>query len=74
METPAIQRDIGRHDAQIETLQQDMRALKNDVHEIKLILSEARGGWKTLMMVGGISATVGAVVAKIATAMNWFPK
>ena len=74
METPAIQRDIGRHDAQIETLQEDMRSLKNDVHEIKLILSEARGGWKTLMMVGGISATIGALTAKIATALNWFPK
>jgi len=74
METPAIQRDIGRHDAQIETLQEDMRSLKNDVHEIKLILSEARGGWKTLMMVGGISATIGALIAKIATALNWFPK
>jgi hypothetical protein len=73
METPAIQRDIGRHDAQIETLQEDMRALKNDVHEIKLILSEARGGWRTLVMVGGISATVGAAFAKIATWAHWFP-
>lgn len=73
METPAIQRDIGRHDAQIETLQEDMRALKNDVHEIKLILSEARGGWKTLVMVGGISATVGAFVAKLASWINIFP-
>jgi hypothetical protein len=61
-----IARDIGRHDAQIETLQADMVQVKNDVHEIKMMLAEAKGGWRTLMAVGGFAAFVGAILAKVA--------
>jgi hypothetical protein len=74
MENPSIHHDLGRHDAQIEQLKEDMQAVKADVHDIKLMLSEARGGWKTLMLVGGIAASVGAVVAKAATWIGWVPK
>lgn len=59
-------RDIGRHDAQIETLQADMALVKNDVHEIKMMLAEAKGGWRTLMAVGGFAAFIGAMLAKVA--------
>jgi len=58
-------RDIGRHDAQIETLQADMAEMKKDVHEIKLMLAEAKGGWKTLMAVGGFAAVVGSILTKL---------
>ena len=57
-------RDIGRHDAQIETLQADMAEMKKDVHEIKLMLAQAKGGWKTLMAVGGVAAVMGSIVTK----------
>jgi hypothetical protein len=63
-----IQRDIGRHDAQIEALKDDMRLMKTDLVEIKEILSEARGGWKVAAILGGVSATIGALVAK---ALSW---
>jgi molybdopterin biosynthesis enzyme len=59
-----LQRDIGRHDAQIEALKDDMRVMKDDLMEIKEILSEARGGWKVAAILGGVSATIGALVAK----------
>ena len=74
MENTGIHHDLGRHDAQIEQLKEDMHAMKRDVHEIKMILSEARGGWKTLMMVGGIAAAVGAGVSKLAAMLGWMPK
>ncbi len=57
-------RDIGRHDAQIETLQADMAEMKKDVHEIKLMLAQAKGGWKTLMAVGGFAAVMGSIFTK----------
>ena len=57
-------RDIGRHDAQIETLQADMAEMKKDVHEIKLMLAEAKGGWKTMMAVGGFAAVMGSIFTK----------
>lgn len=65
-----IARDLGRHDAQIETLQADMALVKNDVHEIKMMLAEAKGGWRTLMAVGGFAAAVGAVFAKTIDWLN----
>lgn len=85
METPAIQRDIGRHDAQIEALERDVKRMREEMHEMRIefaselrkineTLSEARGGWRTLMLVGGVSATVGAAVAKVVTWLNVIPK
>lgn len=85
METPAIQRDLGKHDAQIEALERDVKRMREEMHEMRTeftkelrqinsTLSEARGGWKTLMLVGGVSATVGAASYKIASLFNWFPK
>lgn len=60
-----LQREVGRHDAQIENLQMDMKQVKEDVHEIKLMLAEAKGGWRTLMAVGGLAAVIGASASKL---------
>lgn len=67
-----IQRDIGRHDAQIEGLQEDMRSVKADVHEIKLMLAEAKGGWKTLMAVSSFAGLLGASLVKLMYWAGWF--
>lgn len=68
---PELHRDIGRHDAQIEALQQqvaqlhtDMGAMLTQLQEIHRTLAEARGGWKTLMAVAGLASAVTAVVVK----------
>lgn len=81
MENPSIHHDIGRHDAQIEALQEQFKQLHRDMQkmnetlvQINTTLSEARGGWKTLMLVGGVAATVGAAFAKLATFAGWIPK
>ena len=74
-----VQRDIGKHDAQIEalkdqieTLDKDLREMREDMRRIfeklesmNTTLSEAKGGWKTLMWVCGVSATVGGIVVKV---------
>lgn len=59
-----LQRDIGRHDAQIDNLQQQMERVLEELHDIKETLSEAKGGWRMLMLVGGASATMGAGLVK----------
>lgn len=92
MEAPAIQRDLGRHDAQIEALERDVKRMREEMHEmrnqmsemhkdfaeqlqqISSTLSEARGGWKVLMLVGGVSATIGAAGYKLASLFQWFPR
>lgn len=78
---PSIHHDLGRHDAQIEALQEQVRQLHRDMQtmnatlsSISKTLSEARGGWKAMMLVGGIAATVGAIVAKVVTSVGFIPK
>lgn len=67
-----IQRDIGRHDAQIEGLQEDMKSVKQDVHDIKLMLAEAKGGWRTLLAVSSLAGVLGAALMRLADWFGWF--
>ena len=72
MTVPCVmERDIGKQEAQIANarddialLKKELAELKSDISDIKSILSEARGGWKALAIVGGISGTIGAIAAK----------
>ena len=77
----AVHHDIGRHEAQIESLQEQVKLLHADMvrmnatlTSIQTTLSEARGGWKVLMMVAGVSSVVGGLFVKLATWANWLPK
>jgi hypothetical protein len=63
---------FGRLQAQVETLiasdQQKtelLEKLADDMTAVRLQLSEARGGWKLLMAIGGASATAGAYLPDI---------
>lgn len=59
-----LQRDVGRHDAEIAALKDDMAEVKADVKQVLSTLSEAKGGWKTLMLVAGAAGSVGAFIGK----------
>jgi prefoldin subunit 5 len=74
LDDPAMQtvRELATHSADIRHLQADMDKMVKDIDEIKealknigVILSEAKGGWKLLLVVGGIGASV-------ATLITWF--
>lgn len=60
-----MHRDIGRHDAQIEALQAqvdrlhiDMTTVLSELRIINKTLSEAKGGWKTLIAVGALASAI----------------
>lgn len=57
-----LQRDVGRHDAQIEGLERRMKTLEEKVDEMLAILNQAKGSWKTLVAVGGFAAAIGGFV------------
>ena len=57
----------GRHEAEIEKLQQQMDQVLFELKEIRTTLAEARGGWRTLLWLGG---AVGAFVGLILTGIN----
>jgi hypothetical protein len=44
-------------------LQESNQQLTDKLDQVLLTLSEARGGWRTMMIVGGAASTVGAVLS-----------
>lgn len=60
-----LHRDIGRHDEAIETLKSEVSAMRSDLAEIKAMMAQAKGGWRTLMAVAGVAGTMGAGIMKL---------
>ena len=74
----STQRELATHAADIKHLQDDMdklvesmKAMQVTLTAIDKTLSEARGGWKVLMMVGGAGGALGAVFTQIIHAVPW---
>lgn len=61
-EVLAQRRDLDRMATSLDEMAKAMHAMQDQ-------LAQARGGWKTLMLVGGAAATCGALIAKLAV---WF--
>jgi hypothetical protein len=68
-------RELATHAAEIKHLQDDMKRLIDDmedikkcIHEIQSTLSEAKGGWRMLMLIGGASGALGAAIGQ---ALHW---
>ena len=61
---PEYLRDIGAHAEAIETLKNEVRAMRKELSEIKVLLSEAKGGVRMLVAVGSIGGAIGAAFVK----------
>ena len=62
-------REIATHGAEIKHIQDDLDAIAAEMKEVRLALaeinktlSEAKGGWKVLMMIGGAGGAVGSFI------------
>ena len=64
MNDQAVQRDLGRMEAQLAILTATVAAQAAELVKINVTLSEARGGWRTLMWVAGASAALGGFIVK----------
>ena len=69
-------RELATHAADIRHIQEDMdnmlkqmEAMQSTLSKISATLSEARGGWKVLMLVGGASGALGAMLVKT---IRWY--
>ena len=58
---------VARMEVQVERLEKDVAEMKGDIKTILTTLDKARGGWKMLMVVGGLSAAIGGFVTKVMT-------
>ena len=60
----SLEREVGALEARMQAVEQEIQAMRDDVREIRDALVTARGGWKTLTVVIGISVSLGAFIAK----------
>lgn len=74
----ATARELATHAADIDHLQKDMDKLISDMEDVKKTLvaiqstlSEAKGGWRAMMLLGGASSVVGAGLVQLA---HWWSK
>ena len=68
------EREVGTLQAEVTHLKDDVSEMRADIRGIRDILSQAKGGWKTLLLVAGIAGVMGAVVSKLAAFATWLPK
>jgi prefoldin subunit 5 len=69
-------RELATHASDIKHLQDDMdkmldnmKTMQATLAAIDKTLSEAKGGWKVLMLVGGASSVAGAGLVQL---VNWY--
>lgn len=52
-------------ETKVATLEKTIEGMASDLHEIKQAVTEAKGGWKTLVALGTIASTLGGFVTWI---------
>lgn len=64
MDTDHLHRTIGAHEAQLDDLQRRVERIEDKLDLLLATVNEARGGWRTLMLIGGLAGAVGALLHK----------
>ena len=55
-----LQRDLAKAEARIEITQQEITSLRGDVRLLLNFISEAKGGWKMLVISSAVAGAVGS--------------
>ena len=67
-------REFGELSARVMHLENTLSELKDDMRAVRDTLNQAQGGWKTLMLVAGMSATIGGFIVKIFPFLSVMPR
>lgn len=65
-----LERDIGGLQARMETVEQELHAIRSDVREIRDALVRVRGGWMALLVFFSAAASLGAWLAKFVSLLG----
>ncbi len=55
-----VEREVGRLEARMETVEAELQGIRADVREIRDALVSAKGGWVVLTIAISLAAAVGA--------------
>jgi len=55
-------REYGQLEQQVAQLSRDVHTLKENVQAMRDLMEQSKGGWRTLVWLGGIAGTVGGAV------------
>lgn len=72
-DSPDLHRDLGRVEGRIEAYEQRLARVEEMVADIHEAVLKARGGWKMLLAVGTLSASIGAFLTKILAHLKGVP-
>ena len=65
---------MGDLKARMIRVEADQIEMAGDLKAIRSALDQAKGGWKTLMLVGGLAGAVGALVTKVIPFLGGVPR
>lgn len=65
-----LEREIGGLQARMETVEQELHAIRSDVREIRDALVRVRGGWMALVVLFSAAASLGAWLAKLTSMLG----
>ncbi len=60
MDMSDLEREIGGLQARMETVEQELQAIRSDVREIRDALVRAKGGWMAMLLLFSAAAAMGA--------------
>jgi hypothetical protein len=55
-------REYGNLEAQVAQLTRDVHQLKTTVAQLREMMLQAQGGWRAVLIIGGIASTLGAAI------------
>ncbi len=60
----SLEREVGKLEARMETVEVELQAIRSDVREIRDALVGARGGWRTMTVLLAVAASLGAIIGR----------
>ncbi len=69
-----LAQQLGEVKGRLRAMEEITREHGRDIKAILQILNQARGGWRTLLLVAGISGTCGALATKVSSIIGVLPR